>query len=226
MSLMKSDDIWMTSNVDRKNNTDNSRQSKNNCAAIRATTSMAKSSIKDGSERKDNIKIVAGVVAQSKPGSLSQTALNLLFTKTLEYMKISRSELSPSSAPFHGVIPRQSATPLGQITLPVTFGAKDNYHTENICFEVADFETAYRTIIGRPTLAKFMAVSHYTYLMIKIPGPHGVIVLRSDIKQAFTCKADRCKVAQSVEIQTSLNDDVPAKKAVKITIEDKKADST
>jgi hypothetical protein len=51
------------------------------------------------------------------------------------------------------------------VVLPVTFGeSRDNYRTEYIKFEVADFETSYHAILGRPTIAKFMAVPHYTYL--------------------------------------------------------------
>ncbi len=88
------------------------------------------------------------------------SALNILFAKTLDDMQIPRSELKPSNAPFHGVIPGLSATPLGQITLPVTFGTRENFRTENICFEVADFETAYHAILECPALAKFMAVPH------------------------------------------------------------------
>ena len=71
------------------------------------------------------------------------SALNILFAKTLDDMQIPRTELKPSNAPFHGVIPGLSATPLGQITLPVTFGTRENFRTENVCFEVADLETAY-----------------------------------------------------------------------------------
>src|SRR5947207_14866187 len=41
------------------------------------------------------------------------SGLNILFAKTLDDMKISRSELKQSRAPFHGVIPGTSATPLG-----------------------------------------------------------------------------------------------------------------
>nr|AAP52608.2 retrotransposon protein, putative, Ty3-gypsy subclass [Oryza sativa Japonica Group] len=112
------------------------------------------------------------------------SALNILFAKTLDDMQIPRTELKPSNAPFHGVIPGLSATPLGQITLRVTFGTRENFRTENVCFKVADFDTAYHDILGRPALAKFMAVPHYTYIMIKIPGPRGVISLQSNIKQA------------------------------------------
>ncbi|XP_066160037.1 uncharacterized protein [Oryza sativa Japonica Group] len=41
------------------------------------------------------------------------SALNILFAKTLDDMQIPRTELKPSNAPFHGVIPGLSATPLG-----------------------------------------------------------------------------------------------------------------
>nr|ABA94361.1 retrotransposon protein, putative, Ty3-gypsy subclass [Oryza sativa Japonica Group] len=128
------------------------------------------------------------------------SALNILFAKTLDDMQIPRTELKPSNTPFHRVIPRLSATPLGQITLPVTFGTRENFRIENVCFEVADFETPYHAILGRPALAKFMAVPHYTYMMMKMPGPRGVISLRSDIKQAVTCDKESCEMAQTHEI--------------------------
>src|SRR5438105_13559574 len=41
------------------------------------------------------------------------SGLNILFAKTLDDMKIPRSELNRSPAPFHGVIPGTSAVPLG-----------------------------------------------------------------------------------------------------------------
>ncbi|XP_015695596.1 uncharacterized protein LOC107304728 [Oryza brachyantha] len=120
------------------------------------------------------------------------------------------------------------------MNLPVTFGTKDNYRTKNICFEVADFETTYHAIIGRPTLAKFMVVPHYTYLMVKMPEPHGVITLRSDIKQTFSCEAKSCEIAQQAEEQAGReqiceastrkteDDDLPSKKAANITSNEKK----
>ncbi len=121
-------------------------------------------------------------------------------------MQIPRTELKPSNAPFHGVIPGLSATRLGQITLPVTFGTQENFRTENVCFEVADFETAYHAIPGRPAFAKFMAVPHYTYMMMKMPCPRGVISLRSDIKQAVTCDKESCEMAQTREIAIARED--------------------
>src|SRR5207247_969808 len=60
------------------------------------------------------------------------SGLNILFAKTLDDMKIPRSKLNRSNLPFHGVIPRTSAIPLGQITLPITLGTRENFRTENI----------------------------------------------------------------------------------------------
>jgi hypothetical protein len=36
-------------------------------------------------------------------------------------------------------------------------------------------------------LSKFVAIPHYAYLVSKMPGPHGIISTRGDIKQAFDC---------------------------------------
>src|SRR5436190_910345 len=58
------------------------------------------------------------------------SGLNTLFAKTLDDMKISRSELKRSNSPFHRVIPGTSAIPLGQISLPVTLGTRENFRTE------------------------------------------------------------------------------------------------
>src|SRR5438132_5126884 len=67
------------------------------------------------------------------------SGLNILFAKTLDDMKIPCSDLNRSSSPFHGVIPGTSAIPLGQISLPVTLGTRENFWIENISFDVADF---------------------------------------------------------------------------------------
>jgi hypothetical protein len=73
------------------------------------------------------------------------------------------------------------------VVLPVTFGTRENYGTEIIKFEVASFESSYHAILGRPALAKFMAVPHYVYLLLKMPGLSGVLTLRGDLKKSYDC---------------------------------------
>jgi hypothetical protein len=59
--------------------------------------------------------------------------------------------LTKSNTPFYGIVPGNAAIPLGSVVLPVTFGeSRDNYRTEYIKFEVADFETSYHAQWTRP----------------------------------------------------------------------------
>jgi hypothetical protein len=96
--------------------------------------------------------------------------------------------LTKSTSPFYGIIPENAAIPLGLVVLPVTFReTRENYRTEYIKFEVADFGTSYHAILGRPAIAKFMVVPHYTYLVLKMPSPAGVLSLQVDLKISFDC---------------------------------------
>jgi hypothetical protein len=106
-----------------------------------------------------------------------ESGLNVLFTKTLKKMKLDITHmLTKSNTPFYGIVPCNAAIPLGLVVLPVTFGeSRDNYRTEYIKFDVADFETSYHAILGKPAIAKFMAAPHYTYLVLKMPSPAGVL---------------------------------------------------
>jgi hypothetical protein len=36
-----------------------------------------------------------------------------------------------------------------------------------------------------------MGIPHYAYLVLKMPGPHGVISIRGDVKRAFDCDRER-----------------------------------
>ena len=94
---------------------------------------------------------------------------------------------------------QQGSNALGQITLPVTFGTPSNYRIEFIKFEVEDFESSYHAILGRPALTKFMAIPHYPYLLLKMPGPNGVLSLRSDLKRAFDYDVQAIQIAAKAQ---------------------------
>ena len=89
--------------------------------------------------------------------------------------------------------------PLGQITLPVTFGTPSNYRTEFIKFEVADFDSSYHAILRRPALAKFMTIQHYPYLLLKMLGPNSILSLRSDLKRAFDCDVQAIQITAKAQ---------------------------
>jgi hypothetical protein len=126
--------------------------------------------------------------------------LNIIFLETLKKMGLDFAGLiTLIGVPFYGIVPSKAAIPLEQITLPIIFGTPTNYRTEFIQFEVVDFETSYHAILGRPVLAKFMAIPHYPYLLLKMLGPHGILSLRDDLKHAFDCDIQAIQIAAKVQ---------------------------
>jgi hypothetical protein len=69
----------------------------------------------------------------------------------------------------------------------VTFGIEDNFRTEYLSFEVTDFKSSYHAIVGRAMLARFMAIPHYTYLVLKMPAPNGVLSVHDELIVSFKC---------------------------------------
>ncbi|XP_034580934.1 uncharacterized protein [Setaria viridis] len=103
---------------------------------------------------------------------------------------------------FYGIVPGKGSYPIGQVVLPVTFGTPENYHTEYFTFEVANFKTSYHAIFGRPMLARFMAIPHHTYLVLKMPAPNGILSIYGDIEMSYKCDTEVVQVAEALECST------------------------
>ena len=91
-----------------------------------------------------------------------------------------------------------STTPIGQVRLPVTFEERKNYCTELIDFDVAHIRLPYNAILGYPALAKFMAVTHHGYNVLKMPGSGGIITVSCEERDAV-CSLERAFQATSLE---------------------------
>jgi hypothetical protein len=50
---------------------------------------------------------------------------------------------------------------------------------------VVDISSPYHALLGRPALAKFMAVPHYAYLKMKLLDPRGVITVSGCFKKSL-----------------------------------------
>ena len=83
-----------------------------------------------------------------------------------DQMQVPYERLMPTK-PFTGVT-AGTTTPIGQVSLPVTFGTRSNYRTELIDFDVANLGLPYKAILGYPALAKFMMVTHHAYNTVKL----------------------------------------------------------
>lgn len=131
-------------------------------------------------------------------GFTVNSSTHLLFASTLKKMGLNLTgKLTQSKAPFYDIVPGNSSTPIGTVTLLITFSTKENYQTEQIKFEVANIESSYHAILGRPALAKFMAVPHYIYLLLKMPGKTGVLSLRCDLQKSYECEKEAITYASS-----------------------------
>jgi hypothetical protein len=104
--------------------------------------------------------------------------LNIISHAAFKQLQIPGSRLRPS-CPFSRVGP-QPMYPLGSIALLVTFGTEENFRTENVVFKVAEVNLPFNAIIDRPVLYRFMAISHYGYLVLKMPSPVGVLTVQGD----------------------------------------------
>lgn len=106
------------------------------------------------------------------------SGLNILYARTLDDMQIPCSLIKPGAAPFHGIVPGKDAQPLGPHHSRCNlFRTPDNFCKENLTFAVVGFRSSYHAILRWTFFAKFMSLSNYVYLQLKILGPNGVITV-------------------------------------------------
>jgi hypothetical protein len=131
------------------------------------------------------------------------SGINLIYTKTLRAMHISLEFLKPTDCSFHGIVPGSANYPLGRIALNICFRNRQNYRREKLDFEVMDWPSQYHAILGRPTFSRFMAVPHYTYLVLKMPGPNGIITVKGSFELLDLCDKEFHKMAQNFGMMAS-----------------------
>jgi hypothetical protein len=88
----------------------------------------------------------------------SGASLNLM-RKTFIEMGLNLAELTHVHDSFHRIMPGQSSTPIGCIDLEVSCGSRENKCREMLTFEMASFNIGHNSILGRPFLLVFIAVS-------------------------------------------------------------------
>jgi hypothetical protein len=155
------------------------------------------------------------------------SSINVIFPGTLLGLGVTLKDLTESDTPFFGIVATKGEYPLRHIYMPVTFGTLENYRTEFLRFEVASFDCGYNTIIGRPGLAKFMAVPHYSYMILKMPGQQRIITVCADFQGTVECFRGAIQAAlttkplttSSVQTNTKPEGDlaIPANEAQAVT---------
>jgi hypothetical protein len=146
--------------------------------------------------------------------------VNLAITSppaTTEYLHWSEQPIEFSRDDHPIIVPRPGNAPLvlkaqigtynvdriGRIALNVCFGNRQNYRREKLDFEVMDWPSQYHVILGRPAFSRFMAVPHYTYQVLKMPGPKGIITVKGSFELSDLCDKEFHKMAQNFGMMVS-----------------------
>jgi hypothetical protein len=98
-------------------------------------------------------------------------------------MNLSQHVLHPPEYPLQG-FGGKPIKPVGNVSLPVSFGDLDNGRTETLTFDVVDIYHPYLAIFDRGFMNKFDAVIRQQFLCMKIPVPKGVITVFGDQQEA------------------------------------------
>ena len=79
---------------------------------------------------------------------------------------------------------------------------------------MVDVDTTYHAILGRPALAKFMAVPHYVYLVLKIPIEQGVLTLCANVSTAYNYKREGLTIIDVMDLSARLEASITDSKKV------------
>jgi hypothetical protein len=131
------------------------------------------------------------------------SSLNIIFIETLRKMEFDFNKMTACDESFYGVVLGKAAYPIGHVCLPVTFGTEENFRTEYLTFEVADFRSSYHTTFGRPMLAKFMVIPHHTYLIMKMRAPNGILSVLGDIMASYNRESATVELSKDSTIKAA-----------------------
>src|ERR1043165_3844321 len=134
------------------------------------------------------------------------SSMNIIFASTLQKMLIPRSVWKKSSTMLNGVVPGEADTSLGVVELELVFGNRRNFVKHVLELDVLGWQSQYHAILGRPTFAQFMAVPHYAYLKLKMPGSTGVLMINVSFIKSDQCDRDFHKISDTFGAEQELRE--------------------
>ena len=100
-------------------------------------------------------------------------------------MGIDPTKICHSNTTFKGVTPGPEAHCTGSLLLVVIFRFPVNFCSENLTFHIAPFQSGYQALLGCEAFARFNAIPYYASLMLKMPGPRGIITVNGNIERSL-----------------------------------------
>ena len=114
------------------------------------------------------------------------SSVDILYYPAFQQMRLGRDLLRPACSPLIG-FGGMKVQPMGIVTLPIVVGSYPQQITKSINFLVMDCSSSYNTIIGRPTLNSWKAVTSTYHLSIKCPTKYGIGQAQGDQLVAREC---------------------------------------
>jgi len=84
----------------------------------------------------------------------------------------------------------------------------DHFRTELVNFVVADFDGTNHAILCHPSLTKFMAVPHCSYLVLKMPTEKGALTVRGNVYTAYICEEESYKITEAIDLSIRMAETV------------------
>ena len=100
-------------------------------------------------------------------------------------MGVDPTKISRSNTTFKGVTPGLEAHCTGALLLEVIFGLPDKFRSENLTFHIAPFQSGYQALLGREAFDRYNAIPHYATLMLRMPGPCGIITVNGNSERSL-----------------------------------------
>ena len=126
------------------------------------------------------------------------SSVDILYYPAFQQMRIDKERLIPTNAPLVG-FGGSRVFSLGAVTLSVVVGDYPQQISKDVTFLVVNCSSAYNTILGRPTLNSWKAVTSTYHLLIKFPTDYGVRELRGSQMAARECYVAMMEMEDQVQ---------------------------
>nr|XP_009409681.1 PREDICTED: uncharacterized protein LOC103991866 [Musa acuminata subsp. malaccensis] len=162
----------------------------------------------------DDALVISARVANAQVRKImvdTESSVDILYFDAFQKLGLARENMRSMCSALTGFT-RDSISPLGAITLPLTLGTPPRLKTVMTTFLVVDLPTAYNAILGRSTLNKVRAVVSIYYQTIKFPTHAGVVEVTGSPRESSRCYLTTVSLHKRARIEPPLEDPRETKK--------------